>query len=460
MLSVMALELTQGEHKIDTQQDSAITMTEPLLPSLVIVAAVRDALTTLGGLSLLERLRRIVRQIGFRQATILSNSVELMAAHVGTTPSHTADVSLKLRQHTDTRVTVGDVQDCSAGINALGDRRLLCVFAGFYCDARLLRALIDAQPDSVLVDSNPPSSIAALGKDIGRAPCAALLSAEWFCEKDSDRAFIQELHSDLTTGRVAAIDAAQQENYVSNMRRNLRPVFFPAPSPETRPLAERLLRDTTQKGVLDFPALVHAPVEQWIVSHLCRTSITPNHVTLVAGFLGISVTLLYAFGYLWSGALLALAFGILDGVDGKLARLKVQSTRIGQAEHTLDYCIEMSWWAALAFHFQITGQLRSAYAVWLVFFAFDSVERVAKSLVERRIGRSRDDFSPFDRLVRYVAGRRNIYTWLFTFFLILGAPASGFIWLCFWGVVSAAIHIFRAWQILYAGHDKLASVAS
>src|SRR5213596_2227676 len=119
------------------------------------------------------------------------------------------------------------------------------------------------------------------------------------------------------------------------MRRTIRPLFFFAPLPECQPVTKRLLRDATLKGVLDFPALVHAPIEKWLVSHLCRTTITPNQITLGAGVLGLSVTVLYALGYLWVGALLALIVGVLDGVDGKLARLKVQTTRLGKGEHVL-----------------------------------------------------------------------------------------------------------------------------
>ena len=400
----------------------------------------------LGGISLLERLRRIIWQIGFREATVLSNSVESVAGHLRRAwPA--ADVSLKLFQRAEAGVTVGDVQNCLAAVTVPHEQRLLCVFAGFYCDLRLLRALIASPRDSVVVDSSPPFFMAPLGQDIGRAPCAALLSHQWFKERDNNRELLHELVKSLTAGHIAAVDAAQQETYVRNMRRSLRPIFFPAPSPETRPVAERLLLDATQKGVLDFPALVHAPIEKWIVSHLCRTSITPNQVTLLSALLGLSVTLLYAFGYLGRGVLLALFFGILDGVDGKLARLKVQTTRIGHAEHTLDYCIEMSWWAALAYHFQVTGQVRGAYALWLLFFSFDVLDRFARWSLERKLGRSRDDISRFDRLFRYVSGRRNIYTWLFAFYLVIGQPAAGFVFLCAWGIVTAVIHMFRFIQI-------------
>jgi hypothetical protein len=109
---------------------------------------------------------------------------------------------------------------------------------------------------------------------------------------------------------------------------------------------------------------------------------------------------------------------------------------------------------ALAYHFHATGQIRYAYAIFAAFFAFDRLERVAKQAVQGRIGRNLDDFAPFDRLVRMVAGRRNVYTWLFAFFLVIGAPATGYIWLCFWGIASALIHILRALQIGFVGHDK------
>ena len=43
----------------------------------------------------------------------------------------------------------------------------------------------------------------------------------------------------------------------------------------------------------------------------------------------------------------------------------------------------MSWWAALAFHFQSAGQLPYALWIWLAFFVSDIVDRLAKWTVER-----------------------------------------------------------------------------
>ena len=440
-------------------------MTEAFRPPLLIVADSPEALTDLCGISLLERMRRIALHLGFREAMILSNCVKAIAAHVANESWRRADVSLTFRERTGAKVTVGDILECLAALRVASEGRILIVFAGFYCDERLLGSLADAQTNSALIDSDPPSIIAPLLENSdthssGRLLCAALLSSEWLSRKNRAGTLVEQITSDRMAGRIARVDAARQQAYVGSMRRSVRPVFFPAPSLERRSLAERLLRDATQKGVLDFPALVHAPIEKWLVSHLCRTTITPNQITLGTGVLGLGVTLLYACGYLWAGVLLALVIGVLDGIDGKLARLKAQTTKLGKKEHDLDYVVETSWWAALAYHFHATGQIRYAYVIFFALFAFQRLERMAIQAVQRRIGRNLDDFAPFDRLLRLVAGRRNIYTWLFTFFLVIAAPATGFIWICFWGVASAVIHIVRALQIGFTGQDKVAPTST
>ena len=426
-------------------------MKDPL-PALLILADSQDALTDLCGISLLERLRRIVRKLGFGEAMILSNSVESMAIHASKSSWRRGEVALKFRERKTQEVTIGEVLDCISAVALPADGRVLIVSAGFYYDERLVRVLAEAQTESALIDSDPPSFAEPFWEDsdihsFGRLSYAFLLSREWLIGKDRAVSLRQEVASEAVSGRMASVDAAQQPGYVQSMRRNIRPVFFPAPLPEHRPLAERLLQDATQKHLLDFPAIVHAPIENWLVLRLCRTSVTPNQLTLTGAMLGASVTLLYAFGYLWAGALLALVFGVWDGLDGKLARLKEQTTELGKREHVLDYFIEISWWTALAHYFQVSGQIGHPYFFLLAFFGADFLERLARRSASLRLGRKLEDASRFDRLMRYVAGRRNIYTWLFAFFLLMGMPATGFVLLCCWGIASSAIHIFRSIQI-------------
>jgi hypothetical protein len=135
---------------------------EPGLPRLLIVADLSDALTSLGGISLLERLRRSVRQLGFREATILSNSVESAAAHLSKVSWHGTDVSLKFRERSGTETTVGDIEDCVTAMNVPRGERLLVFFADFYCDGRSLRPPAEAQHDSVLLIGQPASGFVLL----------------------------------------------------------------------------------------------------------------------------------------------------------------------------------------------------------------------------------------------------------------------------------------------------------
>src|SRR5215475_7611105 len=100
-------------------------MTESFLPPLLIVADTPEALTDLCGISLLERMRRIALQLGFREAMILSNSVKAVAAHVTNESWRRADVSLTFRERTDAEVAVGDILDCLDALRVASDERIL-----------------------------------------------------------------------------------------------------------------------------------------------------------------------------------------------------------------------------------------------------------------------------------------------------------------------------------------------
>ena len=206
------------------------------------------------------------------------------------------------------------------------------------------------------------------------------------------------------------------------------------------------MRDTAQNGVLDFPGLMDSPIEDWIVTRLCRTSITPNQVTFVTMLIGLAVAALFATGHLWWGVALAYTIEVLDGVDGKLARTKVETSAAGDWEHVVDYCIELFWWTTLAYHFHAEN-VRSAYWLLLLLVGADAVDRLAKRAVKQKVGRNLDDVSNFDRVVRCIGGRRNINIWILIAALALGDAANGFVLICWWGVATAAAHVVRAWQI-------------
>lgn len=410
-------------------------------PHLIILADPPDAFAVLFGISVLERLLRIAERLGFREAVVVSREPEQIAAHLAKPSWARAKVALRFRGREPGAVLVRD--------GAAGAERALVVSAGLYYDARLLKALIERQATTLLVDSAPPPESVPLWRDQGSDfRGAALVYPDWLSRRDSRTVLLEELSSDAAKGRIEVCDAAKEPTYVTSLRKQVRPVFFPAPSPDLVPLAEKFPRDVAQNGVLDFPGFCDSPIEDWIVRRLCRTPIRPNHVTFVTMLIGLAVTASFTTGRLWWGVLLAYVIEVLDGVDGKLARTKVETTAVGEWEHNTDYLIELSWWVALAFHFRGAG-VPSAF--WLVglYVVSDLFDRLAKRAVKKKVGRNLDDVSNFDRFVRCIGARRNINIWILIAALVLGDPANGFVLICWWGAASAAAHIVRAMQIAY-----------
>src|SRR5438094_101526 len=117
----------------------------------------------------------------------------------------------------------------------------------------------------------------ALRRLYTRAP-APHASALWNRARDSS--FEQVLRSGLEDHSLPAFDVSAQPLYYVSMCRKLGAFWFPEPSLSNRKLAERVLLDSIQKGPPDIPAWVHAPIETFLVSLLCKTPITPNKLTL------------------------------------------------------------------------------------------------------------------------------------------------------------------------------------
>jgi hypothetical protein len=408
-------------------------------PQLLILADAPEALVELFGISMLERLLRIAQRLGFREALILSKTPDEIAAHVAKPSWARAEVAVDLRRREADPVLINDV--------APGAERILLVPAGFYYDARLLKALIERTGTTLLVDSGPPPESVPLWKsERVEFRGAALLDREWLARRHYDVSLLDQLSSEAATGRVQVCDAAAEPTYVTALRKHVRPVFFPAPTPQLIPLAEKFPRDVAQNGVLDFPGFCDSPIEDWIVKKICRTAIRPNQVTFATTLIGVAVTALFATGHLWWGVALAYAIEVLDGVDGKLARIKIETTTAGEWEHEVDYAIELSWWTALAFYFHATG-LRNAWWLLALYFVSDLFDRLAKRAAKKKVGRNLDDVSNFDRFVRCIGARRNINIWILIAALALGDAPHGFVLVCWWMAATALAHILRSFRI-------------
>src|SRR5450432_2757545 len=227
---------------------------------VVILANAPDALVKLCGVSLLERILRILARQHFERATIVSTTPDEIRA--ATEPPSWARASLITRV-----VRRGEFQVSG---------RMLLLPANIYCDARLIRALAEHNGEAALVDSDFVSGAAVI----------------------DDGDFVS-VPARVRDGRIEIIDAAQLPSYVIGMRRELRPRCFTV-SPNDRQ-AMRLVLDTGQPKSLDLPGIIQSPIETFIMRWLCRTSITPNQITAFGILVSLGATVLFATGHLWWG---------------------------------------------------------------------------------------------------------------------------------------------------------------
>jgi phosphatidylglycerophosphate synthase len=415
----------------------------------VLIADAPEALIELCGVNLLERLLRILQRLGFRGAIVFSTTPEIVATELAkrSWPREqiSADVvSSATELLTAERLLEQSPADC-----------FLIIPANIYCDARLLAALCARDSSAALVDSDPPE----FARHLIRNPCGpALITRDFLFAFSPTAPFLNELIRISDHAKIDTLNAAKGDDYIVSMRRHVRPLCFRVPLEQDRRLAERIILDSAQKGTLDFPAYLHAPIEKGVISLLCKTRITPNQITITGLIIGCSATAAFVLGRVGFGILAALIFGVIDGLDGKQSRVKIETTERGKWEHHLDYLIENSWWAAIAFHLWQNSQLPNVFYLLALLVVSHLLDEFAKRRVKMAKGRLLDDVAPFDRAFRLIAARRNVYVWILACGFLLGIFPQSYAFICGWAAFSAAVHLVRVIWIFTGSARQVADL--
>jgi phosphatidylglycerophosphate synthase len=138
-------------------------------------------------------------------------------------------------------------------------------------------------------------------------------------------------------------------------------------TPEDRPIAERKLDRWLVKPTDGLFAQMNRRISIPISRQLIKYPITPNMVTLFTLGVSLLAGVFFALGGYWNtllGALLSVWASILDGCDGEVARLKLQSSKFGcWLETVCDYLYYVFIFVGMS-----VGLTRSrgteAYLVW------------------------------------------------------------------------------------------------
>lgn len=168
---------------------------------------------------------------------------------------------------------------------------------------------------------------------------------------------------------------------------------------------------------------VHKPFEDFIVYLLYDYRfIGADHVSILVYILAFTVVYLMIKGLLGPALVLAFIVGILDGVDGKIARLRGRKTIIGKMEHSIDMLYEQSWYAAYIWFIWSKTHVDIFLILGLIWLIMDSLVRHIYNTFWIATGKSLKYFGGIAEKVTYIDGRRSIYIVHMILWYIFGYP--------------------------------------
>ncbi len=365
------------------------------------------------------------------------------------------------------------------GFSVLRARELLnenfiLLMADHIFDSRILKELVNCdvrssvilavdrrkliKGDTKVLEKN--GRIVDIGKDIEESNCVDtgffVCSSKIFhyieeSLKEGKKELTDGIAKAAGSGDALVFDIAEIESYNSKMRKTIKPWWIDIDTEEDLRKARKIIIENASKNPSDALAYyIHKPIENKLVSFISNFNITPNQLTIIANMLAYTVTALFFFGYLLPASILTFVVGIADGLDGKLARVKLKTSKLGSLEHSFDLLFEFSWFIALSWFLFSSTQSATPLILCIFIILFIAFYRHIYDQFRRTMGKSLDDTGNFERIFRRVAGRRNLYNIPILIAILLKVPLYSLIFILFHSGITAIVYSARAMKHLHA----------
>ncbi len=233
-------------------------------------------------------------------------------------------------------------------------------------------------------------------------------------------------------------------NFQKKLRKSEAPYVLPI-EPGQKKFLEDVLYSASYKGITDL-------VTKWVWPSLAKQAvrfcahynIRPNQVTFLSLLLAVIVTVLFYQGFFVSGLILAWFMTFLDTVDGKLARVTLSSSKVGDVlDHGLDLIHPPVWYIAWGMG---TGGPGWEFVLLVIVLGYLG-GRLAELIFELRIERSGIFcWRPFDSCFRLVTARRNPNLIILTLAIIMGQAYLGLIGVAIWTVFTTLVLLLRVYK--------------
>lgn len=263
---------------------------------------------------------------------------------------------------------------------------------------------------------------------------------------------------------VKKIEGISHRLNVSNMqmehlelKRVVSPICIKIESKEMIKIAKKKLIFRTQKG-LHFTSYINKPIEDRVTYHIADISwITPNRITIFTNIVAFFTAALLLLGYVRIAVILAYFVGILDGLDGKLARARGILTKLGYVEHTFDMLYEQTWYACFALSLYFLDNNPLSLILGLCVLLADSFVRHCYMQFKETMGKALTAYTNFDRIFARIDGRRNVYVLYMIIFSWLDKPFYAMYAMLVHSLITAIVYAVRAFQHMSAA-DKVEGI--
>ncbi|MGB9499249.1 MAG: CDP-alcohol phosphatidyltransferase family protein [Dissulfuribacterales bacterium] len=243
------------------------------------------------------------------------------------------------------------------------------------------------------------------------------------------------------------------------LRKSDPPFVLPVTSSNYHELEQHLF-NSSYKGITDLITKWAWPLPARWGTRICASyGIRPNHVTTVSLVLVILAAVFFRHGLFGWGLLAGWIMTFLDTVDGKLARVTVTSSRFG---HLFDHLIDLIhppvwyvvWGLGLGVSHIYKPWLSLNLILWLIIGGY-----IIGRLAELMFTACLDSFGifcwrPFDSYFRLITARRNPNLILLSAGAATGRPDLGLLAVAFWTVASSIILVMR---LVMAGFIRITS---
>lgn len=230
--------------------------------------------------------------------------------------------------------------------------------------------------------------------------------------------------------------------YIPSLRKSQPPYVYAA-RPERAREVEALTFAASYKGLTDLVTKWVWPRPAAAATRWCaRRGVHPNSVTLASWALAILAMFWFSQGNFGVGLLAAWGMTFLDTVDGKLARVTLTSSRLGDVlDHGLDLVHPPFWYYAWALGLGDVPVTETTLVIGGYL-----VGRLMEGAFLAAFGIETHSWRPIDGLFRTITARRNPNLILLSVGVAFARPDLGFLLVALWTACSLLFHAVRLGQ--------------